>query len=410
VTHATTPALNTDNAVALLDNTKFDTVVDTPLETSVNVFLPDLDIEVGLCLGEIEGIDAPIQVRIPGCGVVTSDHDNGTDGTVLGHEASGFTTTHILADDDIGQKKGPHVPCGQYNNGTSVQFQASTDGRHGNCLNCISRARTKSSELVENAEVRNRHLSDQTGVVHHGNGLGWVVTLGSLTRQHDTVSTVKNGVGNVRYFSTGGARVVCHGLQHLSSTNDRLAFQVALGDHHLLSEEDLGGRDFDTKITTSNHDTIGFLENLIEVVYTLLVLDLGNDLNFATLFAEDLSDFFDVFTPANKRSENHIDLVLDTKTQVVLVLLREGGEIDIGARQVDTLAGRDITVVEAFYANGLVINDVEDFERENTVINIDELARRDHLADVLVIKEPAKAILSATKNLFPFNVQRIGAV
>lgn len=104
VTHATTPALNTNDAVALVDNSEFDTVVDTPLKTAVDIFLPDLDVEIRLGLGEIEGVDAPVQVRVSGCGFVTSDHDNGADGTILGDETSGFTTINQLADDDMGQK------------------------------------------------------------------------------------------------------------------------------------------------------------------------------------------------------------------------------------------------------------------------------------------------------------------
>lgn len=62
--HTAAPALDADDVVALVDDTELETVVDTPLEAAVDVLLPDLDVEVGLLLGEGEGPDATVQVRI----------------------------------------------------------------------------------------------------------------------------------------------------------------------------------------------------------------------------------------------------------------------------------------------------------------------------------------------------------
>lgn len=61
---ATAPALDTDDVVALVDDAELETVVDTPLETAVNILLPDLDVEVGLLLGEEEGPDTTVQVGV----------------------------------------------------------------------------------------------------------------------------------------------------------------------------------------------------------------------------------------------------------------------------------------------------------------------------------------------------------
>lgn len=62
--HPAAPALNTDNVVALVDDPELETVGDAPLETAVHILLPDFDIEVGLPLGEEEGPDAAVKVRI----------------------------------------------------------------------------------------------------------------------------------------------------------------------------------------------------------------------------------------------------------------------------------------------------------------------------------------------------------
>ena len=64
VAHTAAPALNTDDVVALVDNTELETVVDTPLEAAVDILLPDLDVEVGLLLGEVEGPDTTVQVGV----------------------------------------------------------------------------------------------------------------------------------------------------------------------------------------------------------------------------------------------------------------------------------------------------------------------------------------------------------
>lgn len=85
-------------------------------------------------------------------------------------------------------------------------------------------------------------------------------------------------------------------LEHLSGTDDWLSGDVALGNHHLLSHEDLRGRDLNTEISSSNHDTIGLLQDLVKVLNTLLVLNLGNDLDVGTFGTEDLSDLLDIVT------------------------------------------------------------------------------------------------------------------
>lgn len=64
VAHTTAPALDTDDGVALVDHTELETVVDTPLEATVDILLPDLDVEVGLLLGEVEGPHTTVQVGV----------------------------------------------------------------------------------------------------------------------------------------------------------------------------------------------------------------------------------------------------------------------------------------------------------------------------------------------------------
>lgn len=64
MSHSTSPSLDADDGVALVDNFQLHGVGETPLETAVDVFLPDLDVEVWLLLGEEEWVDPTVKVRV----------------------------------------------------------------------------------------------------------------------------------------------------------------------------------------------------------------------------------------------------------------------------------------------------------------------------------------------------------
>ena len=87
-------------------------------------------------------------------------------------------------------------------------------------------------------------------------------------------------------------------------------------------------------------------------------------------------------------SKDHVNVVLDAKSEVVLVLLGQSRQVDIGVGQVDTLARRDEPVVADLDLDGFVVCDLKHVERQNTVVNIDDTANLDDLGDVLVVDIP----------------------
>jgi hypothetical protein len=116
VAHSAAPALYTHHTVTLADNTQLDTVGNTPFQTTVDIFLPDLDVEIWFLLGEVEGIDTTVEVRVLretwisirklsvyniyrlrgtktyACSCdVTCNHDNRASGSVLRQQASSVT-------------------------------------------------------------------------------------------------------------------------------------------------------------------------------------------------------------------------------------------------------------------------------------------------------------------------------
>lgn len=370
VAHTTSPALHTDDGIALGQYAELHGVANAPLETLVNILLPWGVLEVGLLDVVVEWPDTTVQVRVAGGATVTGDHDDGAHGAVLGDEAGGAARG------------------GEDEDGTGVLLEGSRDGGHGASLGSGDGRRHESPELVEGVDVRDGDLGEKAGLVHHGDGLLGVVALGGLARQHDAVGTVEDGVSNIGNFGTGGTRVVGHGLEHLGGTNGGLAGNVALGDHHLLGDEDLGWGNLDTEITTGNHDTVSLLQDVVEVVDTLLVLNLGDDLDVLAVLAEALADGQDVLAGADEGSEDHVDAVLDTEPQIGLVLLGESRKVDISAGKVDTLLGGDLAVVDGAALEGLLVDNLEDLEGEDTVVDVDDTALLDDLCDVLVVDVP----------------------
>lgn len=56
-----------------------------------------------------------------------------------------------------------------------------------------------------------------------------------------------------------------------------LTHLVAARNHALLGEEYFLRGNFNTKVTSGNHDAVRGLNDLVQICDTLLVLDFGND-------------------------------------------------------------------------------------------------------------------------------------
>lgn len=370
VAHAALPALDDNDGVAGGQGTELQSLADSPLDALVDILLPVDLAEVGLSLGEEEGVDATVQVSKARGGGVSSDHENGADGAVLGEETSRLARG------------------GEDNDTTGAEIKGSADSGHGAGLNSADGALDKAAHFLKVGDVGNGVLSLEAGLVHLADGLSGVAALGGLAGKHDTVGTVGDGVANVANLGAGRARVLDHGLEHLGGANDGLASQVAHGNHFLLGGENLGSGNLDAEITTGDHDTVRLGKDLGKVVETLAVFNLGNDLDASTLGAEDLADVLDVLAGADEGGKDHVDVVLDAKFEIRLVLLGQGGQIDIGIGQVDTLARGDEAVVAGTGLDGLIVLDGEDVEGEDTIVNVNDAARLNDLGNVLVVDVP----------------------
>jgi hypothetical protein len=80
--------------------------------------------------------------------------------------------------------------------------------------------------------------------------------------------------------------------------------------------------------------------------------------------------------------------------KIILVFLREGGEVDISIGEVHTLLGGNLAVVAAPNTDGLLIDDLQDIKGKDTIINVNDTARLNDLCDVLVVDIPEAEVIS----------------
>lgn len=67
---------------------------------------------------------------------------------------------------------------------------------------------------------------------------------------------------------------------------------VALCNHCFLREENFFWRNFNPEIASRDHDAVRGGNNVIQIFYTLMILDFRNDHDVFSLLAENVADFF----------------------------------------------------------------------------------------------------------------------
>ncbi len=99
-----------------------------------------------------------------------------------------------------------------------------------------------------------------------------------FTAEHEAVSSFVNCIGHVADFSPRGYRGVNHRLKQVSSDDDGLASRLAGPNGPSLNDGELFEGAFDSQITPGYHQGIGCRNDFVQVAYSLLVFDFGNDL------------------------------------------------------------------------------------------------------------------------------------
>ena len=103
--------------------------------------------------------------------------------------------------------------------------------------------------------------------------------------------------------------------------DDSLALLVGLFDDLLLVDRNEGCFNFNAQIASCDHDAVGNFKDLVEVVETFLVFDLGDDLNFRLAhFRNDLADLQDIFRSSDEGCCDEIDIVVAAEADIFIIL------------------------------------------------------------------------------------------
>src|SRR5699024_11429788 len=117
--------------------------------------------------------------------------------------------------------------------------------------------------------------------------------------------------------------------------------QISPADDFLLNMGNLPGRNLHSQVASGHHDPVGLLDDPVDIVYAFLTLYLGDDINMIpAVCLKQLTDFFDSLCVSHKRSRDKIHALLDSKQNILHILLRDIGKADAGIRYVDRKSTR----------------------------------------------------------------------
>ena len=229
---------------------------------------------------------------------------------------------------------------------------------------------------------------------HHIEGLDRVLAGRGLTGQHHGVGTVVNSVRNVGYLCSRRTRITDHGIEHLGRRDDELARIVTLVDHLLLELWQTLRIDLDTEVTTGYHDTIGCGDDRVEVIQTLLGLDLRDDLHAGTCLADQLTDLLDGLCITHEGRSDEIEALLDTELDVLDILLGQTRKTDADIRYIHTLLLAELTTVcdEAVDVRTL---DALHLQPDEAIIDQDDAALLDVFIEPVIVNVYTRCISDA---------------
>merc|ERR1719244_1289238 len=87
--------------------------------------------------------------------------------------------------------------CGKNNDGSSHTRERSFNSSNSNGVSGVSEHWGLTTQVFKLLAVEDRRLCLSTDLVHVSNSFQRIVSLSSLARQHDTVSSVQHGISHI---------------------------------------------------------------------------------------------------------------------------------------------------------------------------------------------------------------------
>ena len=146
-----------------------------------------------------------------------------------------------------------------------------------------------------------------------------IFAISSFTAQHQSICTIIDCICNISHLRTSRTGIVDHRMKHLSCNNHRLLCQNTFADQHTLDTRNTFLRNFDTQVATGYHHTIRHFKDLVNVVYALLILNLGNNADITVVCIQNLTDIEHILTVAHERVSDEIDIFFDGIKYIIAV-------------------------------------------------------------------------------------------
>ena len=154
-------------------------------------------------------------------------------------------------------------------------------------------------------------------------------------RKHDRVGALEDGGRDVRHLRARRHRRGDHALQHLRRHHRRLAEPARGARNPLLHAGHRLERHLHAEIAARDHDGVGELHDLVELLQRLRLLDLGHDAGAAL---HDLARFGDVVRTLDEGERHPVDFGGEHCVEIAPVLVGQRARAKHRVGQADALA------------------------------------------------------------------------
>ncbi len=166
-------------------------------------------------------------------------------------------------------------------------------------------------------------LGGGENLAHRLYGFHRILPRGGFAGEHGRIRLRDGGMRDVREFRAGGNGLLDHAFEHVRGDDDGLSLSATEGDDFILYARHEFEGDFRTQVAARDHDAVGPVDDVLDVVDGLAGFDLRDDPGVALLPREEGAQFIDVLRVAHERRRDEIDVLCDAERDVFPVLLGE---------------------------------------------------------------------------------------
>ena len=177
--------------------------------------------------------------------------------------------------------------------------------------------------------------------------------------------------------------MINHRFQHLCRGDNVLALRIRHLDHLLLEHRHFLHRNLHTHIAAGNHNAVRGLQNLLQILDSLHVLDLGNNLHVASMLLKNFSELVNIFLTPYKGCGDKLIALLDAKQNILHIRVADIRHGEDRTRYIYTLMIRYEASVDDT-ADNVLSADFLHLQLDQSVVNQKSGSHRNIIFKVLI--------------------------